>query len=577
MLESKENNFVIESEVNENHVFVEIIQNKSYPLEIIREAISNSHDYKATEMEISAEVKNVKGKKRLIINIVDNGTGMDLDGFKRFAGLGFSESYQSKVNNNAGNLIGEKGHGTLLYFCSDEVSVVSKKDGKCYKATWNNPWERVCVGEKLVTTVDVSDCSNTDHGTRIQITGYADNDSSLFALHIMRDYIEWKTKFGSFEDKLYSKCKDIVQSTLKVIKLSGVDTRDEPIHIYFGHPFPKESEDINALFEDHIQDAPKYYCKRIIKTGTLPNHPEYSWHAVISLEGDYIKRDTNPFLGKKKAKGLYNVQDRYGLWVCKDFIPVQRKNEWIVTKGSEFTRYHAFFNCQAFVLTANRGSVDSTDTRIMLDIENVVKEIRVEIENSTEWEYWDYLEGQASGEKTRQREESDWKRRIDRVKRKKIAEYNGAELVEPRQESGVYALLIQTSQLDPTLYPFEIIDYDTNSGIDIIVRTANDRNLGQKYDYKYMELKYNLEDKFNHCFKYIYGIICWQISEKVLRGDPVYDAIDEARHLVENKTPGGITSYFLEKSNDSYRVPVIVLESYLKEKRNINFNKVRNI
>lgn len=568
-------NVSIESSVNENHVFVEIIKNKSYPLELLREAISNAHDYGATEMEILAEVKMIKGKRRLVIKISDNGSGMDEEGLKRFAGLGYSESYENKINNKGDNLIGEKGHGTLLYFFSDEVSVITKKDGKCYKAVWTNPWEKVCDGEKLITFAEVSDCAKTSHETNIEIIGYAENDSSLFAFHKMKDYIEWFTKFGSFENKF----EDLKQSTLKVIKLAGVDNYSDPELIFFGHPFPKESKDLDNLFQTHLQDAPKYYCRRIIKQGKLPNFPEYKWHAVISLEGDYIKRDHNPCLGKKRATGLYNVQGRYGLWLCKDFIPIQRKNEWIVTKGSEFTRYHALFNCQAFVLTANRGSIESTDSKIMQDIETVIKQIRTEIENSSEWENWDWLEGQASGEKTRNREESDWKRRLDRGKSKKYTSYKGVNLLEPRQESGVYALLIQTSQLEPDLYPFEIVDYDTHSGVDIIVRTADMRKLGQKYDYKYLELKYYLEEKFNHCFKYIYGILCWQISEKIINGEPVLDALDEERYLVikHPDNPGELTTYFLEKENDPYRIPVIVLETYLKEKKNIVFDQIRKL
>lgn len=574
---SGQSEILIESKVNENHVFMEIIKNKSANLEILREAISNAHDYKATEMTITAQVINIKGKRRLVITISDNGTGMNLEGLHRFAGLGYSESHERKMKNTDENLVGEKGHGTLLYFFSDEVHVTTKKDGKCYKVTWENPWGKVCDGEKLITKPEISDCPSSHHGTMIQIIGYASDDSSQFAHHRMRDYIEWFTKFGSVENQFFGNPHNVPQSTLSIIKLGGVDRFDNPEQIFFGHPFPKQTKDLNSLFNSYLQEAPKHYCKRIIRKGTLPHYPEYAWHAVISLEGDTVKNDFNPCLGKKKSTGLYNVQERYGIWLCKDFVPIQRKNEWIVTKGSEFTRYHAFFNCQAFTLTANRGSVESTDTNIMQDIEHVIKQLRIDIENSPEWENWDWLEGQASGEKTRNREESDWKRRLDRTKSKKTSQHKGLSLIEPRQESGVYALLIQTSQIDSDLYPFEIVDYDTHSGIDIIVRTANSRNLGQKYDYKYLELKYFLEEKFNHCFKYIYGIVCWKISERVLSGQPILDAIDEERHLVikQPDNANDETKYYLEKDNDPYRIPVYVLETYLREKRGIIFNQNR--
>jgi hypothetical protein len=41
---------------------------------------------------------------------------------------------------------------------------------------------------------------------------------------------------------------------------------------------------------------------------------------------------------------------------------------------------------------------------------------------------------------------------------------------EPQRESGVYALLVQLCTLKPSLFPFEIVDYDTHSGIDVIVK-----------------------------------------------------------------------------------------------------------
>lgn len=31
---------------------------------------------------------------------------------------------------------------------------------------------------------------------------------------------------------------------------------------------------------------------------------------------------------------MYSVQERYGLWLYKDYIAVQRMNEWITVKGS---------------------------------------------------------------------------------------------------------------------------------------------------------------------------------------------------------------------------------------------------
>ena len=54
-------------------------------------------------------------------------------------------------------------------------------------------------------------------------------------------------------------------------------------------------------------------------------------------------------------QGAYTVAERYGIWLSKDFIPIERRNEVSSYKGSEYTKLHAFFNCQALRLSANRG------------------------------------------------------------------------------------------------------------------------------------------------------------------------------------------------------------------------------
>ena len=113
----------------------------------------------------------------------------------------------------------------------------------------------------------------------------------------------------------------------------------------------------------------------------------------------------------KAPDGSYTIQDRYGLWLSKDYIPIQRKNEWIVSKGSEYTKFHAFFNCQNFKLTANRGSVEATTPEILQDIENKAKEIYTQITNSEEYAILDWLQGEAKGYDTVDKEKREYERR----------------------------------------------------------------------------------------------------------------------------------------------------------------------
>ena len=82
----------------------------------------------------------------------------------------------------------------------------------------------------------------------------------------------------------------------------------------------------------------------------------------------------------------------------------------------------------------------------------------------------DWLESEADAYLTAEREGREFAWRKDRANATNIANLDGHVLVEPQRESGVYALLIQLCILRPTLFPFDIVDYDTHSGIDVIVK-----------------------------------------------------------------------------------------------------------
>ena len=74
----------IRPKVNETQEFIEIAFDFSNPLDLIREAISNSFDAKATEMKISFKTISDCGEKILKITLEDNGVGMDMKGLQSF-------------------------------------------------------------------------------------------------------------------------------------------------------------------------------------------------------------------------------------------------------------------------------------------------------------------------------------------------------------------------------------------------------------------------------------------------------------------------------------------------------------
>lgn len=553
--------YTIRPKVDETQEFIEIANDFSNPLDLVREAISNSFDAKAKNIAISFEVVKEFGEKLLKITLEDDGTGMDKNGLQSFFDLGNSLSRGKEEN------IGEKGHGTKVYFNSSKIEVETSNNGAAYHAVMDEPIKKLFNRE--IPEVDVkSISSNGRDGTKIIIYGYNNNRRDKFTHDNLKDFIFWFTKFGSFEKELgIEKNKDVS------LRLKGLG-RKEFEEISFGHPFPDESASVDKLFEKHLVSAPDYYCKRIIKKGQLKNAPEITYQAVFSIEGNKVKQDYNPMVrrpGRQRVTGDYTVQERYGIWLSKDFIPIQRKNEWITYKGSEYIKFHAFFNCQDLRLTANRGSVDNTPSELLEDIKNEVKEIYDQIVESNDWTQMEWLESEASAYRTAEKERKEFEWRKKKISKSNICKYKDNVLVEPERESGVFALALQLSVLNEDLFPFQMLDYDTHSGLDVIAKGDITTPITSAALY-YVEFKYYLSSSFNHSFKNLYSIVCWDTTLK--HGEIVNGLSGEQRKLQiiqANQTSDGYTKYFLDNPQSIHKIEVFVLKDYLKQKLGLEF------
>lgn len=563
---------VLTPKVNETQEFIEIAFDFSNPLDLVREAISNSFDAGAKEIRISFEVEEDDGEKRLKIILEDNGEGMDYEGLQSFFDLGNS-SRKGKDKNST--LIGEKGHGTKVYLNCNKLIVETKKEGKCFLAEMNQPKKNLYCKKIPEVNVTESICDDNVHGTKISIYGYNNNRRDRFTHKIVKDYILWFTKMGSIERVFGKNENKDVQLLLK-----GID-EDKFESIKFGHVFPeKESLSVTELFDKYNVDAPKWYCKKIVKQNCLlKNFPEIKFDAVFYIEGSRVKYDYNEMIkhpGYSAPEGSYTVQERYGLWLCKDYLPIQRKNEWIVKKGNEFTRFHAFVNCQELKLTANRGSIENTPTEIMQDLYNCVKEIYDSIIESSDWSDIDYLESQVEAVSSVKREKSDFEKRISYINKSKIADYKGVRLTTPLQEQGVFSLYMQLSQIEKDLFPFEIIDYDTHAGIDVIVKDKGNIPAKNAKLY-YVEFKNRLDKVFNHSFENTHSIICWDVNLKI--NDEVTDVSQKSRILkiIPKENESDYTHYYLDDIRSNRKIEVFVLREFLKEKLGIEFrNRTEN-
>lgn len=550
--------FSITPRVDQTQEFIEIANDFSNPLDLVREAISNAFDANAKEIRILFDVIKEYGESVLHITLADNGDGMDEQGLQAFFDLGNS------LRRGHDDSIGEKGHGTKVYFHSSEIVVVTTRDGITRRAVMTDPFRKLHNREIPDVKGTAETTKDKDNGTIITIKGYNNNRREKFTHEIVKDHIMWFTKFGSFESSF-----GIMKNADAVLHLKGLD-RQEPEQLTFGHYFPPESENITKLFEKLLVAAPDNYCKTRVIKGVLKKHPDIQYQAIFSIEGNKVKRSYNPMLVRRGNPGSYTVQERYGIWLSRDFIPIQRVNEWIATKGTEFTKFHAFFNCQELKLTANRGSVMNTPDEILQDIENEIVDIYSSITDSDDWRDIEWLESEAGAYRSTEKERKDFEWRKKKINKSNLAVYQEQTFVEPVTESGVFGLVVQLSMIDPGIFPFEILDYNTHSGYDLLVKGDHTTPIHQSRLY-YVELKNYLLKDLNHSFENLHSIVCW--DTKVTHGEEITDMNNETRtmKIAGFEKPGEFTRYFLDHPNRQHKIEVFVLKEYLKEKYGIEF------
>lgn len=551
--------YQIKPKVDQVQEFIEIANDFGNRLDLVREAISNSFDADATEIWIDFSVIEDHGESILKIILADNGVGMDEEGLQSFFDLGNS------LRRDDTSKIGEKGHGTKIYFNSQKV-IVETSDGSVIRTAEMDQPMRTLHDRRIPEVKVRTSLETSDPGTTITIFGYNNNRRERFTHDNIRDYIKWFTRAGSIQWVFNSTDEKPIQIHLKGL---GSDEFDD---LNGRHDFGQESLPMKDLFDEHLVKAPDYYCRRIVRQGNLKNHPEIPYQVVFSIEGSQVKYKYNPMLRRRGyQRGAYTIQDRYGLWLCKDFIPIQRKNEWLPTLKTEWTRLHAFINCQRFQLTANRGSVENTPSEILEDLRTEVGEIYEEIIESDDWRDLEWLESEASAYRTVEKERKDFAWRQKRLNQANIAEYKDVTLIEPQRESGVFALFLQLSILAPDLFPFQVLDYDTHEGIDVIVK-GDDTTPITDAKLFYVEFKHQLEPTFNHSFSNLHSVVCWDTQVK--HDDTVECLGGAEQRTMQIASPEYVndyTHYFLDDRRNPRRIEVFVLKDYLKEKLGIEF------
>ncbi len=558
-------------EVNPASEFLEISNDFSNPKEIIREAISNSFDAKAKNIKIEIYIDKSAGEDELVISLEDDGHGIDETELRAFFGLGFS--MRTKVDERGykiSSAIGEKGHGTKIYFNSRKIELESCKDGKKIVAYMDMPRRNLRVGTVPKVQYEASSAEGQASYTHVKVIGYNDNKQQGFDHNEIKDYIYWFTKFGSFE-------LDLGIDTHKDIKLclKGLGAY-ELEELEFGHRFAAVNTNTKSLqAKDKVSPLDYYVARWVLPAVKVIGYSNSTIDIVFYIEGDEAKREYNKMIHRPWATwkpGEYIVGSRYGFWLCKDHMPIQKKNEWVSEK-SEWTKYHAFANCQDFRLTANRGGLENTPPDFFEAVGATITDVfKNKISKSKDFQKYQEELQREQVEMTAEREQKAFDDRRKSALSRKVASFQHKELLEPRQESGVYSLVLQLEALQPDLFDFKVLDYDTTLGYDLLVTTDTALNLNQA-SMRFIEIKYELKRKFDHSFKKLAGIICWDC--RLSNDEEVSDLTGETRYLkITNKDdslPDSYKKYMLCTYTAGHNIEVFVLKDYLKDRLGLEF------
>lgn len=557
--------------------FFEIVNDFGNPLELVREAISNAIDWKASYIKIAFTVEQIDGARRLVITLEDDGTGMNADVLQTsFWGLGHSESRKLK-SQGVTDIVGEKGHGTKIYLRSEKVIVQTQSIDGAFESICENPLRSLSsrtIHKPLLRQIDnIFDEGKT--GTIIKVIGYNDNERASFIQEIVKDYIQWFTKAGSIELIFGHRKNENFKVLLKCIGTSEYE------EVQFGHVFPKEQSDIEKLFKEKEFDAADYYVKYFIyKDEKLKNAPEVTFDVIVSIEGDQIKREYNSMIRDRMRSdtGRYKVSDRYGVYLCKDYIPIVRINDWISgfgTGSNSMTMVHGFINCQELKLTANRGTISNTDPKILEELRSRIQEIFNDIDSLLHEKGIYTLRDWQRESTTLNQETAEYTRRIKSIKNKKKAIINSRSFLEPQNESELFGTFMSIYSMFPDYFVFEPLDYNTTKGVDLIARNKTTNQITDS-EFWYVELKFILKKEFNHAFRHLRWILCWDFDKKIDSNTEFFGVEESDMRKLKTEQielDEGATAniYFLENRLKANRIEIIRLKEFLKDRLGIEF------
>ncbi|MBC2579025.1 ATP-binding protein [Clostridium sp. DJ247] len=491
---------VYKPEVKDTSLFREIAKNIVNPLEVLREAVSNSHDAEAKTITV-VTYRNMNGV--FVLEIQDDGKGMCLEDIHRFFNLGDSD--KSKFG------IGEKGLGTKIYLKSDKITIYTQtKDNEAYKVVMEKPWENLCNNLLPAYSVEKLQVKLGKVGTQILIEGYViDNPEKYFNFYTIKDYILWYTAAGSFKT-YFANYTELHKYIHNMQVAPRIFLEDKIFNI---------KEEIAGTHQFHPpQEKPKEDpCETIYRLSSNYCIHFGPYHRATNINGEYVSfqmygtvSGTNCRKKIVKLKQGESLKSRFGVYLAKDFIPFTKKNTFIPDLNS--SHYHLLINSQVFELTADRNNISNEDDPkvkwVLEAAKKIIEEDIIPLANEgyfklRKMEEIDYLVKDKK-RKTEKRLED-----FDKIDELAIRELPITK--RPDNESQVallFAMMISSQRCKELIKHIDRIGhYSHQSPTDMICFNRNNEKI-------LVEIEYKLSNLFKHDHPYetFDYVICWIVD-----------------------------------------------------------------
>ena len=494
----------IRPRVNEAREFLEIAKDFKDPKEIIREALSNSWDAFASNVQLKFSLKRKlpTNARKIMVEITDDGHGMSS---VRREDVGSSEIegfFNLGDSLKPHGSIGSKGHGTKIYYKSQGITVDTWQNEKHIRAeTEMPPWDTLQKG--IVPTygyAEKDDPSGT--GTRILVDGFLAKQKEFKTLDPLIEYIRWYTVLGSFGHYFgEARTMDVTITPAN---------RYTPVGVSFGFRFPDEQTN----FDMGTDGICKIIGPELIKCGKTEDGKEVTVQFVGALLGESL-RNIVP-----------HTYSHMGLWLCKDFIRVERANSILeeIFGGQYYYRSVLLFaNCQEFDLTANRNDIRKDQQEYDIAVDGIMEMCKRIRDDEFVKSYFRAKKRKDEDKARRARE----KRKAERIAQKKkqreerINRYKGrarlvfegltgAPVKEPSNEAETALLLQAMISSRHQGINFVIGDYNTTRGVDMVIETM-DKGIPS---IRWAELVFRLDNlfKWDHPADGYHLVVCYELG-----------------------------------------------------------------